>query len=54
MSTLKVLGRGGSINMRKVLWERSTICRYLVGCEGRVGLLPARPGFTAHGPGAGP
>lgn len=85
MSALKVLGRAGSINVRKVLWtcvelglafereerdwrspeflalnpngmmpvlldgpdfvlwESNSICRYLVGREGRADLLPATP-----------
>ncbi len=85
MSGLKVLGRAGSINVRKVLWtcvelglafereerdwrspeflalnpngmmpvlldgpdfvlwESNSICRYLVGREGRADLLPATP-----------
>lgn len=35
------------IDGEQVLWESNTVCRYLVGREGRQDLLPAAPGARA-------
>ena len=35
------------IDGERVLWESNTICRYLVGREGRRDLLPQEPGARA-------
>lgn len=40
---LELFGCANSINVRKVLWESNTICRYLAAREGRDDLLPIEP-----------